>query len=54
VVIKEIPGSFPLFKYEGTLVAVVVGGAVRPVTPPVHIFFAMPERLGDASLEGRA
>lgn len=54
VVIKEIPGSFPLFKYEGTLVAVVVGGAVRPVTPPVHIFFAIPERLGDASLEGRA
>lgn len=54
VVIKEIPGSFPLFKYEGTLVAVVVGGVVRPVTSPVHIFFAIPERLGDAPLEGRA
>ena len=53
VVIKEIPGSFPLFKYEGTLVGVVVGGAVRPVTPPVQIFFAIPERLGGSPLEGR-
>lgn len=54
VVIKEIRGSFPLFKYEATLVAVVVGGAVRPVTPPVRIFFALPEKLGNAPLEGRA
>ena len=54
VVIKEIRGSLPMFKYQGTLVAVVVGSAKRPVTPPVHIFFAIPERLGDAPLEGRA
>lgn len=54
VVIQEIQGAFPLYKYEGTLVAVTVGGVVRPVTPPVHIFFAIPERLGDAPLEGRA
>jgi len=53
VIIREIPGSFPLFKYEGTLVAVVVGGAVRPVTPPVRIFFAIPERLRGAPFEGR-
>ena len=53
VVISEIPGSFPLFKYEGTLFAVVVGDAVRPVTPPVHIFFAIPERLDDAPRERR-
>lgn len=53
VVIREIPGSFPLFKYEGTLIAVVVGGAVRPVTPPVRIFFAIPERLAGAPFEGR-
>lgn len=51
VVIDEIPGSFPLFKYEGTLVAVIVGGAVRPVTPPVHIFFAMPQKLANAPME---
>lgn len=54
VVIQEIRGPFPMFKYEGTLVAVMVGGVVRPVTPPVHIFFAIPERLDDAPLEGRA
>jgi len=54
VVIKEIPGTVPFFKYEGTLVAVVVGSATRPVTPPVRIFFAIPERLADAPLEGGA
>jgi hypothetical protein len=54
VVIKEIRGSLPMFKYQGTLIAVVVGSAKRPVTPPVHIFFAIPERLADAPLEGRA
>ena len=54
VVIQEIRGTFPLFKYEGSLVAVIVGGVVRPVTPPVRVFFAIPERLGDAPLEGRA
>lgn len=54
VIIQEIRGTFPLFKYEGSLVAVIVGGVVRPVTPPVHIFFAIPERLDDAPLEGRA
>jgi hypothetical protein len=54
VIIQEIRGSFPLLKYEATLVAVIVGGVIRPVTPPVHIFFAIPERLDDAPLEGRA
>lgn len=54
VIIQEIRGTFPLFKYEGTLVAVIVGGVVRPVTPPIPIFFAMPERLVDAPQEGRA
>lgn len=54
VVIQEIRGSFPLFKYEGTLVAVIVGKAVRPVAPPVRIFFAIPERLNHVPVEGRA
>lgn len=54
VVIQEIRGSFPLFKYEGTLVAVFVGNALRPVTPPVRIYFAIPERLDHAPLQGRA
>lgn len=54
VVVKELGGSIPMFKYRGTLIAVVVGRAKRPVTPPVQIFFAIPERLGDAPSEGRA
>ena len=54
VTIQEVRGTYPVFKYEGTLVAVIVGGVVRPVTPPVQIFFAIPERLDDAPLERRA
>jgi len=54
VIIQEVRGTFPLFKYQGTLVAVIVGNAVRPVAPPVRIFFAIPERVEDATLEGRA
>jgi hypothetical protein len=54
VVIQKIRGPFPLFKYEGTLVAVVVGSTVRPVTPPVHIYFAIPEELDGARQESRA
>lgn len=51
--IKAIPGSFPLFEYEGTLVAVIVGSAVRPVTPPAPVFFAIPEKLDNVPLAGR-
>ena len=54
VIIQEIRGSFPLFKYEGTLVAVIAGGVVRPVTPPAQVYFAIPDRLEDAPLEGGA
>lgn len=54
VVIHEIRGSLPMFKYEGRLVAVIVGNAVRPVVPPVRIYFAIPERLDLAPIEGRA
>ena len=54
VVIQEVRGSCPLLKYQGTLVAVIVGKAVRPIAPPVRIFFAIPERLDDAPVEGRA
>jgi len=54
VVINEIRGSFPLFKYQGTLVAAIVGNAYRPLSPPVQIFFAIPERLESAPIAGRA
>lgn len=50
--IKEMPGSFRLFLYEGTLVAVIVGSAVRHVTPPVRVYFAIPEKLA-VPLAGR-
>jgi hypothetical protein len=54
VLIKEIRGRITFFKYEGTLTGVVVGGAVRPLTPPVRVFFVIPDRLADAPLESRA
>lgn len=54
VIVQEVRGDFPLFKYQGTLVAVIVGDVVRPVTPPFPIFFAIPEKLDGAPLEERA
>jgi hypothetical protein len=54
VIIKEIRSSLPMFKYQGTLTAVLLGSAKRPVTPPVQIYFATPERLADAPLKGGA
>ncbi len=54
MLIEKIRGTAPLFKYEGTLIGVVVGGAVRPLTPPVRIFFVIPKRLADVPLEKRA
>jgi hypothetical protein len=53
-VVQEVRSPFPLFKYQGTLVAVIARNAVRPIAPPVHIFFAIPERLDDTPVEGRA
>ena len=31
----------------------VVGGAVRPVSPPVRVFFATPEPIAAATVERR-
>jgi hypothetical protein len=53
-VIGEIPAEFPLVKYEGKLVGVVVGGRVRPVSPPAPVFFIARERLPGAVVERRA
>src|SRR6185295_14741053 len=52
--IGQIPGSAQLFKYQGTLIGVVVCGTLRPVTPPVHLFFVVRERLSGTRAEGRA
>jgi hypothetical protein len=40
-------------KYEASLTGVVVGGAVRPVSPPVRMFFATPEPIAAAAVERR-
>ncbi len=34
-----------LIKYEGTLVGVLVGQNPRPVEPPLHLYFVVPEPL---------
>jgi hypothetical protein len=39
--------------YEASLTGVVVGGAVRPVSPPVRVFFATPEPIAAATVERR-
>ena len=38
-------------KYKALLTGVVVGDRLRPIAPPVEIFFAVPERLADAAIE---
>jgi hypothetical protein len=38
-------------KYKAALTGVIVDGRLRPISPPVEIFFAVPERLADAAIE---
>jgi hypothetical protein len=40
-------------KYEASLTGVVVGEAVRPVSPPIRMFFATPEPIAAAVVERR-
>ena len=40
-------------KDEASLTGVVVGGAARPVSPPVRVFFATPEPIAAAAIERR-
>lgn len=53
-IINEIKADLSLIKYQGTLVGVLVGGNIRPVEPPVQIFFVTPERLQGAKVLGGA
>lgn len=46
-------GAAPFAKHRGTLTGVLAGGALRPVTPPVTVFFATPDRLAEAREERR-
>jgi hypothetical protein len=50
LIINEIKADRPLIKYQATLVGVLVGDNVRPVEPPVQIFFITPERLKGAKV----
>jgi hypothetical protein len=54
LIIGEIPGEFPMVKHEAKLVGVVVGGRIRPVSPPARIFFVTQERLPGAVVARRA
>jgi hypothetical protein len=49
----ETGRSAPLAKYRATLVGVVVGDRLRPVAPPVEVFFVTPERIAEALVERR-
>ncbi len=52
-IIGEINRGISFIKYQATLVGVLVGERIRPVEPPVQIFFVTSERLiGAAVLDG--
>ena len=53
-IIGETKSDVSLIKYQGTLVGVLVGGNIRPVEPPVQIFFVTPKRLREALVLGGA
>ncbi len=43
----------PLVKYRGALVGVLVGGALRPITPEVELYFLTPRQVVGAPIERR-
>ena len=43
----------PLVKYRGALVGVLVGDALRPVTPEVELYFLTPQQVAGATTERR-
>jgi hypothetical protein len=45
--------ALPLVKYRGALVGVMVGGALRPVTPEVELYFLTPHKVAGAASERR-
>jgi hypothetical protein len=50
-VVGVVPGVVLLIKYEAMLTAVVVGGNVRQVSPPVRVFFVSRSLLPGTSIE---
>jgi hypothetical protein len=45
--------ALPLVKYRGALVGVMVGDALRPVTPEVELYFLTPQQVAGATTERR-
>lgn len=46
--------GIPLYIYEAAAVGVLVGDNPRPLAPPVHMYFALPEQLRGVALTGGA
>ncbi len=44
-------GSGPLTKHRGLLIGVVAGDRLRPVAPPVEVFFVTPDRVVATAVE---
>ena len=51
VEIWQNKSSVAAAKYKAALTGVIVGGRLRPIAPPVEIFFAVPERIAEAAVE---
>ena len=45
--------ALPLVKYRGALVGVLVGDALRPVTPEAELYFLTPRQVAGAAIERR-
>jgi hypothetical protein len=45
--------ALPLVKYRGVLVGVLVGDALRPVTPEAELYFLTPRKVPGATIERR-
>lgn len=43
--------ALPLVKYRGALVGVLVGDALRPVTPEAELYFLTPRQVAGAAIE---
>ena len=51
--IGRTASAAPMVKYRAMLTGVLVGDNLRPVSPPVEIYFVTPERVVGAEIERR-
>jgi hypothetical protein len=47
-------GGKALYLYEAAAVGILVGDNPRPLEPPVHMYFAVPDQLPGVALAGEA